>query len=378
MNITENVVLTRKQNENTPGKSLVDNQKIDWDQEIQITDGDSRILKIRKLIFNLLESPDYNFYSKSYAIIFAIIIVGSVLQFALESVYSLNNTDEQIALMNSFDAFFSIVFSIDYFTKIVSCPNYFKLPKLLMKPFWIIDLLSILPFYIDLATEGSSNTSVIRIVRIVRIFRIFRLLKASRNIKEVQLVFESIKRSYTAILMLFFMVGNCLLFYGSFIYYFELSITTRDPNTNILMYSDGILSGKATGFQSIPDTMWFGAVTITTVGYGDMYPITPLGKIFAACMAITGLLVIAYPVTILSSNMGELYREHRLLKQSRIRKNHRVFHYRKEELALIQILNECLIRNNNLVSDMSSKLTNMLYEHEDIQICIDTLKGIDS
>ncbi len=243
------------------------NGAITWSQEQLVKIEDTFQLKVRKYVYGVISNPEFNEVAKFVSYIMSIIIIGSVLQFSLETVYEINHTEEQIALFFAFDLFFNIVFSMDYFGKIVFCPNYKKLPKLITSPSWIVDMLSVLPFYIELALQSSSDASVLRVIRIVRIFRIFRLLKASKNLKQVHMMFSALKKSRDAVIMLLMLLTNCLIFFGAFVYFSELDISTFDEN--------GVLSYTATsnvhGFQSIPHTMWYTIVTMTTVGYGDMY-----------------------------------------------------------------------------------------------------------
>ena len=234
---------------------------VSWSMEMLVTKKDTNILKLRKQVFGVLTDISYNRFSKILAYFMSVVIVGSVLEFALETVRDLNSTPEQVALFHGFELFFNIAFSIDYFTKILSCPNYARLPKFLVSPSWIIDLLSILPFYIELILASSSSASILRIVRIVRIFRIFRLLKLSKNMKQVIMMFEALKKSKDAVIMLVILLLNSLIFFGAFIFFAELGDSQYDES-GVLSYS---ATGNISGFQSIPHTMWFTIVTMTTV-----------------------------------------------------------------------------------------------------------------
>eukprot|EP00834_Sanchytrium_tribonematis_P002626 NODE_85_length_22232_cov_1.318619.p10 type:complete len:260 gc:universal NODE_85_length_22232_cov_1.318619:21462-20683(-) len=242
---------------------------ITWTQQIEIKTEDSVLMRTRKTIFSVLTEPTCSKTAKVISIIMSFIIFGSVLELVLSTVYDLNNTEDQIATFDGFELFFNIIFSIDYFSKVLFCPNYYKLPKFMVSFAWIVDLLSILPFYIELCLQGqSSDASVLRIIRIVRIFRILRILKASKNLKQVHMMFEAFKKSIDGVIMLLIMLLNCLIFFGAFVYFSELGI--EDYQGSLLVYNDGPLAGATSGFQSIPHAMWWAIVTMTTVGYGDM------------------------------------------------------------------------------------------------------------
>eukprot|EP00834_Sanchytrium_tribonematis_P007270 NODE_635_length_5172_cov_1.001183.p2 type:complete len:284 gc:universal NODE_635_length_5172_cov_1.001183:580-1431(+) len=283
MNIAMIVQLARKRGENKADEYGIEEEKqFTWSQELIFKKTDSTVKKVRKFIFGVLTEPGYNAQAKIYSRLMPLIIVGSIMQFCLETVYSLNNTEEQAATFWTFEVLFNVIFSIDYFAKILFCPDLPKLPGLLIKPFWIVDLLSILPFYIQLGIDASggagNDAAVLRVVRIVRIFRIFRLLKASRNLEQVHLLFKALSDSKEAIKLLFFLIVNLLFFFGSFIYFTEASISDFLPD-NLWYYSESMVgydgatmdvNGAKSTFQDIPQTMWWAIVTLTTVGYGDM------------------------------------------------------------------------------------------------------------
>eukprot|EP00835_Amoeboradix_gromovi_P006073 NODE_654_length_5502_cov_0.204516.p1 type:complete len:260 gc:universal NODE_654_length_5502_cov_0.204516:3898-3119(-) len=242
-------------------KELPNNSEISWSQQMLIRSEDSVFLRTRKIVFGTLNDVTYNAVAKYLSYLMSIIIVGSILQFSLETVYELNNTDGKKAIFDGFDLFFNITFSIDYFSKIMFCPNYFMLPKFIVSPSWIVDLLSILPFYIELILASSSGATVLRIVRIIRIFRILRLLKASKNMKQVHMMFNALRSSLEAVIMLGLILFNSLILFGAFVFFAELGISDYDENGTVVYSQNSITSG----FQSIPHTMWYVIVTMTTV-----------------------------------------------------------------------------------------------------------------
>ena len=272
MRVNETIHLARKRVKDPESKTkkvvLIKVKKV---VDLKISENDSFIKKIRKTVFGTMTESDFSITAKVYSIVMSFIIMGSVMEFVLETVYVVNNTIEQQNMFIAFELLFNIVFSIDYFVKILFFPNLILLPRYLIKPSYLVDLLSILPFYIEMVLSGNSDASILRIVRIVRIFRIFRLLKLSKNMQQVQLVFKALERSKEAIGMLIFLLINGLFFFGSFVYFAEQGISEFDPQTNSLVYSSGYLKGSTSTFQSIPHTMWWAIVTLTTVGYGDMY-----------------------------------------------------------------------------------------------------------
>ncbi len=273
MIVNQAIQLARKRNSNKTYE-VEEETIVTWSQELKIKETDSMMLKVRKSIYSFLTDPSYSRGANIFSKVFILVIIGSVMEFVLETVYTLTITEQQIKTFLAFEMFFNVVFSIEYFSKVLFFPDLKQLPKFLVKPFWLIDLVSILPFYIELiitATGGVGDVSVLRVIRIVRVFRIFRLLKASKNLAQIQLLGKALVMSKQAIFIMFFLISNILLLFGSFVFYSEQGISEFDSSTGKWMYIDGTNAGKESAFQSIPHTMWFMIVTISTVGYGDMY-----------------------------------------------------------------------------------------------------------
>ncbi|XP_056305220.1 potassium voltage-gated channel subfamily A member 10 [Danio aesculapii] len=160
----------------------------------------------------------------------------------------------------------------------------------------MIDIVSIVPYFVTLITEvvtttNKSNTgqnmslAILRIIRLVRVFRIFKL---SRHSKGLQILGQTLKASMRELGLLIFFLFIGVILFSSAIYFAEVD----DPNTQ---------------FVSIPDGFWWAVVTMTTVGYGDMCPITLGGKIVGTLCAIAGVLTIALPVPVIVSNFNYFY-----------------------------------------------------------------------
>jgi len=146
-------------------------------------------------------------------------------------------------------------------------------------PMAIIDLLSVLPFY--LAIVGMD----LRLLRIMRVFKIFRLLKLARYISALNIINNVFYRKREELVISLIFTMFLLMMASTLMYYVENEV---QPDV----------------FKSIPHTMWWGIATLTTVGYGDVYPITPLGRLLGGIIALFGIGLFALPTGILASGFS--------------------------------------------------------------------------
>jgi hypothetical protein len=186
----------------------------------------------------------------------------------------------------------------------------------------LIDAVAILPFYLEkFAGIGGGGLGVLRILRLARVFRLFKAPALSEG---VTLLGNVIGQSYPSLrLLTFFAMIGCIL-YGSIIHLCEqgewhgpneaaYAADTDDggngwPKDGVWLRPDKFGTGKErTPFMSIPRSMWWVMVTATTCGYGDMFPTTDLGKVVATLTMLSGVLVLALPITIISSNFTTEY-----------------------------------------------------------------------
>jgi len=172
----------------------------------------------------------------------------------------------------------TILFTIEYILRLYVSER----PTRYARSFFgVVDLLAILPTYIDLLIPGAHYLMLLRVLRVLRIFRVLKLVK---YIGEANVLIRAIRASGRKIAIFIFAVINLVLILGS------------------LMY---LIEGAENGFTSIPKSVYWAIVTLTTVGYGDISPQTPLGQFVASMIMIIGYGIIAVPTAIVTAEMTQ-------------------------------------------------------------------------
>ncbi len=205
------------------------------------------------------------------------VIVGSVA--AVEARFG--------RLLYGFEVASILVFSVEYAARLWSCTvaRRFAHPvggriRFALRPMTIIDLLAILPFYLPLWGVD------LRSLRVLRLLRIVRVAKVGRYYSSLNLISEVLRSKKEELVLTSCMMGLLLVVSSSVLYYCE---NAAQPEV----------------FSSIPATMWWAIATLTTVGYGDMYPVTVLGRLSASVIAVLGIGMFALPTGILGAGFVE-------------------------------------------------------------------------
>ncbi len=214
---------------------------------------------------------------------FDLILIGSillsVLVVMLDSEQELNQQYEQI--FDTLEWSFTILFSIEYIVRILCI----RRPSVYIFSFFgVVDLISILPTYLGLFFAGSEYLLVVRILRILRIFRI---LKLTHYMGQADMLIKALLGARQKVIVFLAFLFTLVSIFGA------------------LMY---LVEGPENGFTSIPRGMYWAIITVTTVGYGDLVPHTPLGQTIASFMVILGYSIIAVPTGILTAEFSEQIR----------------------------------------------------------------------
>lgn len=207
-------------------------------------------------------------------------ILLSVIVIFLESIQELG---EQYSFYFYFIEWtFTIIFSIEYILRILSV----RKPSIYIFSFYgVIDLLAIIPTYLSLLIVGSQYLLVVRILRLLRVFRIFKIRPM---LAQAEILTRALKASRSKIAVFLFSIITVIVVIGTIMY---------------------VVEGPENGFTSIPTSMYWAIVTLTTVGYGDIAPQTPTGQILASFVMILGYAIIAVPTGIVTVEIAEASRK---------------------------------------------------------------------
>jgi len=242
---------------------------------------DSLREKLYDIIFGA-ETPA----GKNFDLVLIFVIILSVVAVILESIPSV--AGQYGSLLHMFEWGITIVFTLEYITRIWTNP---KPLQYIFSFYGVIDFLAIVPTYLDVILAGAMTLTVIRGLRLLRIFRI---MKITRYSKEGRIIIEALKAARVKILVFLFAVVVVVLVIGS------------------LMY---LIEGEASGFTSIPAGIYWAIVTLTTVGYGDITPITLMGKAIASFVMIMGYGIIAVPTGIVTFEIASAVKHQREIRE---------------------------------------------------------------
>jgi voltage-gated potassium channel len=213
---------------------------------------------------------------RAFDVVLLVLISASVLVVMMESVEPMRLAHQRTFLI--LEWIFTILFTVEYIARVMAVR---RRRRYVLSFFGIVDLLSLLPTYLAIFLVGSQYLMVIRVLRLLRMFRV---LKMARHFGQANVLLNALRASSPKIAVFLFAILTLVTIEGTMMYLIE---GAHNP-----------------GFSSIPQSIYWGIVTITTVGYGDVAPLTVAGKVLASFIMLTGFSIIAVPTGIVSAELN--------------------------------------------------------------------------
>ncbi|XP_059834775.1 potassium voltage-gated channel subfamily S member 1 [Hypanus sabinus] len=257
----------------------------------------------RKQLWLTLENPGYSIPSRLFSFMSISVVLGSIATMCIHSMSKYQHFDEfgveiDDPRLQIVEYFCIAWFSMEVCSRLLLTPN---VKRFCFHPLNIIDIISVLPFYITLLVDLIFGRSMDlenlgKVIQILRLMRIFRVLKLARHSTGLRSLGATLKHSYreVGILLLYLGVGVCV---------FSGMAYTAEKDEDV-------------GLGTIPACWWWGTVSMTTVGYGDVVPITVAGKLAASGCILGGILVVALPITIIFNKFSHFYRQQKALEEA--------------------------------------------------------------
>ncbi|MBB6482703.1 ion transporter [Spirochaeta isovalerica] len=267
---------------------------------------------IRNRIFEIIEPAKSNdHHSRVFDNTILILIIFNVISVILESFSSIALRFQ--AQLDIFEIISITIFSIEYLLRIITSNLLYRendkaraVLKYIYSPMAIIDLFAILPFFIPMILPVD-----LRFLRILRLTRILRIFKINRYTTSLSMIGRVLKKKKEELIVTLFVTFLLILLAASVMYYVETDI-------------------QPDGFPNILASLWWAVATLTTVGYGDVYPLSVLGKILSGIIALLGIGLVALPTGIISSGFTEELEN----KKQNYNRSAKAYKYKKRKKVL--------------------------------------------
>eukprot|EP00756_Hemistasia_phaeocysticola_P008400 Hpha_TRINITY_DN14610_c2_g15::TRINITY_DN14610_c2_g15_i1::g.48378::m.48378 len=294
-----------------PAKSVATSNEMEEDLEEK---------SCRERVNLVFSDPSSSCMARVVSLFFLLLIVMSTLTFVLETVPELSADPDfgdpsRECMWFTIETIFIICFTLEYVVRWVTEPvgNILAFP---FETFNIVDIIAILPYYLELtlaipntpcstdlaagsAAEGPFGSFDLRFVRVVRLARVFRVLKLGRGLNATEVLIQTFQGSQQALMVPFFFLLLGMVVVSSIMYLVEQGNYSSEDGRYYITNSQG--HEVEASFPSIPDTLWWALVTMTTVGYGDLYPHTGAGKAVGSMAMMFGTIFFAMPIAIVGA-----------------------------------------------------------------------------
>lgn len=224
---------------------------------------------------------------RAFDVTLMMLILASILVVSVETLIGLSGQTR--SLLRIAEWVFTVVFTVEYVLRLIAV----RRPRVYATSFFgIVDLLALLPTWISIFIPGAQ---ALLVVRVLRLLRVFRILKMARFIAEARTLVDAMRASARKIAVFLLTVATIVVIMGSVMF---------------------VIEGPEHGFTSIPTSMYWTVVTLTTVGYGDIAPQTPVGQTIASFIMILGYGIIAVPTGIVTAELAFAHHDHRVSTQA--------------------------------------------------------------
>jgi len=267
----------------------------------------TRNSSLAERVYQFMEKPSSSTMAQvvSYGIVICIMI--STALFITETVPSIESNQLAVLWFYAFECVFVMIFSAEYFVRLWSIvvTGRQSFCKFVLAPMNVIDLLAVLPWYVDLCMmlAGAGKTAID--LRALRTCRLVRMFKLGRYAPQLRTIGSAMERSVASLIMLLFMMSFALVTFSTLIWLVERGIWDEKQGC----YARDIPEHDCSPFDSIPGSSWWAITTMTTVGYGDVFPKTEAGRIVGSFCMVVGILAVAMPTTVLSVQFADAYEE---------------------------------------------------------------------
>ncbi|KAG2448696.1 hypothetical protein HYH02_006052 [Chlamydomonas schloesseri] len=281
---------------------------MDWDKQPKLNKWNYYMDRL----YTLMTDSGSSVWALIISNVMVITILVSTISFCLETIPSFSE-ERNPSAARTFTLIETVtiqIFALDYLLRFISAPV--KL-KFVVEPFNIIDIISIVPWYIITFVGADFNGTTV--FRVARLFRVFRVFKLGGRYSKLLVVLGALRKSMDMLFLMCFFITLCIVFFSTLEYYAErgdwdpeLGYYVRPLETQF--FPTDPPTPKPSPFSSIVEGFWWAIVTLMTVGYGDVVPVSAAGKFIASVAMICGVLSLALPISVVGTTFSNDWEAH--------------------------------------------------------------------